>query len=618
MKKNSSGISVKQKPIILAIYIASLISLYFNPSLQDPFNAPKQWILLISSAWLLGHIIVDSKSWAKNKEISRIKNLLIIFIVCLFISALLTDVKYVAFIGETQRKLGFFTYLGLAIYMFVAVIYTNMSIVHKLYITNFVVGLILGTYALIQNNGQDFVDWNNPYNKIIGTLGNPNFASAYMAIIACLCFASLFIKDFNIPFRIANFLLLILLMFDIYSSDSLQGLVAFTVGAGVIIVVLLKNKANSYGWVGLITFIVAGCVSILGMLQIGPLNDLLYKGSVTVRGYYWRAGFEMFLDNPLFGVGVDRYGAYFKEFRNVNYSLTYGFDIMSSNAHNTYIQLFATSGFFVGLLYILINTYIFFCGIVTIIKIRKDLRMIFTGLFSAWLVYLAQTVISIDNIGVTTWGWLLGGIISALSINAPTEIDSQTRSSAIEKNHKIFSNKPVSIQPIYSGAFALVSIVFVSFLYRGEVTPMQAIAFYNSANPPDSSPAHLEMSEKIFNMTLVDPYYKFQAARRIASTGNVDESLSQLKSLNQYDPRNLDYLSSLALLSEAQGDYKFSIVKRNEISRFDPWNARNYLELGKDYKMTGQLAEMENCKRIILEFAPNSIEAKLAVTELVS
>jgi O-antigen ligase len=171
-----------------------------------------------------------------------------------------------------------------------------------------------------------------------------------------------------------------LLIFDIYSSDSRQGLVAFSVGAGTIMIVILKNKSNSFGLTGLILFILLGILSILGMLQIGPLTELLYKGSVTVRGYYWRAGFEMFQNNPLFGVGVDRYGAYFKEYRNTNYSLTYGFDITSSNAHNTFIQFFATSGFLVGILYIMINFYIFICGIRTILKIQSDFKIIFTGL----------------------------------------------------------------------------------------------------------------------------------------------------------------------------------------------------------------------------------------------
>jgi len=618
VKKSNSADGLSQKPIVLAIYIAALITLYFNPSLQDPFNAPKQWILLISSAWLLGHLIVDRKSWAKNREISGIKILLIIFILSLLISAALTDIKYVAFIGETQRKLGFLTYLGLAIYMFIAVVYMRINILDKLYVVNFVNGLLLGTYAIMQNSGNDFVEWNNPYNNILGTLGNPNFASATMAIIACLCFASLFVEKFNILFRIANLLLLAVLMYGIYSSDSRQGLVAFSVGAGAMLVVLLKNKRNSFGLAGLILFISSGILSILGMLQIGPLTDLLYKGSVTVRGYYWRAGFEMFQNNLLFGVGVDRYGSHFKEFRNANYALTYGFEITSSNAHNTFIQLFATSGLIVGLLYILINAYVFFCGIRTILKIRRDLQIIFTGLFSSWLVYIAQTFISIDNIGITIWGWIFGGAIIALSMNAPTNVEGHKNSSTTVINKKILIGKSESLQPILSGGFTLVAIIFVSFLYRGEIMPMQAVNFYNSANPTDSSPSHYTTAQKIFNMILIDPSYKLYAAKQIALTGNKDEAISELKALNKYDPRNLDYLLALSELSENMGDYKFSIVKRNEITKLDPWNAKNYLELGRDYKLVGEFAEMERCKKIILEFASNTSEASIAMTELVS
>ena len=46
--------------------------------------------------------------------------------------------------------------------------------------------------------------------------------------------------------------------------------------------------------------------------------------------------------------------------------------------------------------------------------------------------------------------------------------------------------------------------------------------------------------------------------------------------------------------------------------------AKNYLELGRDYKLIGEFTEMERCKKIILEFAANTPEASIALTELVS
>jgi tetratricopeptide (TPR) repeat protein len=119
-------------------------------------------------------------------------------------------------------------------------------------------------------------------------------------------------------------------------------------------------------------------------------------------------------------------------------------------------------------------------------------------------------------------------------------------------------------------------------------------------------------------MPLIDPNYKLAAAKRIAMTGKTDESLSELKLLSKYDPRNLDYLLALSALNENIGDYRSSILTRNEITKLDPWNAKNYLELGRNYKLIGEFIEMERCKKIILEFAANTPEASIALTELVS
>jgi hypothetical protein len=167
---------------------------------------------------------------------------------------------------------------------------------------------------------------------------------------------------------------------------------------------------------------IAGIFSILGMLQVGPLQDLLYKGSVSVRGYYWRAGIEMFQQNPLMGVGMDRYGAYFKEYREVGYPLAYGFDITSSNAHNTFIQFFATGGFLLGTTYLLLNGFILWRGIAGVRQFTGNNRLLITGLLAAWVAFHSQSLISIDNIGVSIWGWVLGGSIIGLSVSDPESV----------------------------------------------------------------------------------------------------------------------------------------------------------------------------------------------------
>ena len=474
----------------LALLFSCIITLYFNPQLQDPFNAPKQWILLASSAWLLGYLILDRNYLSGNRIIDLAKWLLFLFIAALFVSAVKTNVHYVAFIGETQRKLGFLTYLSLVIFMLTVIVYTNTTSIHKLYYYSFFTGLILGIYSLMQSTGNDFVQWNNPYNKILGTLGNPNFASACMAILATLSFSSVLISSFNKYFRFVSLMLCILLLYNINSSDSRQGLVSFLFGIGAVIVGILYRRKKLLGYLGLGAFLATGILSVMGMLQIGPLTSLLYKGSVTVRGYYWNAGYEMFKNNLFFGVGTDRYGAYFKEYRKVDYPLTYGFDITASNAHNIFIQFFATSGIFVGILFIAINILVFLSGLKILRYAEKENLSIYIGIFGAWLAFVAQSVISIDNIGLTIWGWLFGGIIIAISSKIKvTSDEGDLRTNSLSTN-KVTDRTKQSVQIILSALLTFFAVILISFLYRGEILPMQSYTYYNSTNPPNSSPKH--------------------------------------------------------------------------------------------------------------------------------
>ena len=106
------------------------------------------------------------------------------------------------------------------------------------------------------------------------------------------------------------------------------------------------------------------------MLQFGPLQQYLYKASVSVRGYYWRAGLEMLSSHPFFGIGIDRYGSYFKQYREVDYPLNVGFQLTSSNAHNTFIQFFATGGIFLGITYLALNLFVLYRAIIGIKNLK--------------------------------------------------------------------------------------------------------------------------------------------------------------------------------------------------------------------------------------------------------
>lgn len=600
-----------KNPFTLLLILAAITTLFFNSKLQDPFNSPKQWLLFLTTSWLIGYLLVNRKSSEIGGKLKSLKYLLIALVASLFVSTIFTDVTYTAFFGDTQRRLGFLTYFGFAVVMFSSACFIQASTLHRLYLTNFIMGLLLGSYGILQYAGKDFVPWSNPYNRIIGTLGNPNFASSMMAIVACLSVTTLFIKSYGIIFRFANLILATVLLFAVNASESIQGLVAFCFGTSAVFLILLIRLSKTLGAVGGVTILVIGISAVLGMLQIGPLSNFLYKGSVTVRGFYWRAGFEMFKDNPWTGVGIDRFGAYFKQYKEQQYVLSYGYDISSSSAHNTFIQMFATAGFIVGITFLLLHIYILHCAVRLVANADNDDKIYFSGLLGAWLVYASQMVISIDNIGLTIWGWILGGAIVGLFVKSKSSdhIDHQ--------KNQIASKKTNDFQPLLSGVLTIVTLVLVAILFRGESIAMQARDAYNQNNPPDS-PKLSQIANQAFQTPLIDPLYKLKIAELLAMSGARVEALEVMNQLSAQDPRNQDFLMSRAALTENLGEYASAILIRKELAKYDPLNSKNYLELGRNYKLLGDFGEMTKYREIVIKIDGLGAESKIAQEQLIN
>ncbi len=590
---------------------SALTTLYFNSKIQDPFNSPKMWIILMISAWLVGHIIANNQKSFKTFEVRVFVAFLSFFLLFGFIAALNTDISYTAFFGENQRRNGFLTYLSLVIFMFAASIYLRIGSLKRLNYVAFATGLILATYGLMQISGVDFVKWNNPYNAVISTVGNPNFAAAVMAMMSSIVFGPVLNNSFNFYYRIASFLLTSILLVTIYLSDARQGLIAFAVGLGVYALISLYNIKSRLRHLFLGYSVVVGLLAILGMLQIGPLTSLLYKGSVTVRGYYWRAGIEMFKDQPFFGVGFDRYGAFFKEYREVGYPLNYGFNITSSNAHNVPIQIFATTGLFTGISYLAILGFIAWRGIVAIRGNAGNEKLLIAGVFSAWLAYQAQTIISIDNIGISIWGWVLGGAVVGLSRRGAEATTETSKRSKKNTGSVQFNLRQTFIS---STAIAL-SLVLIVPLYQAEKNMFETRMRFNPESAENKS-ALYEYAMKTLKTKQLEPSYKINIGSYLVASGFVQEGLNVLKEVIVSDPRSLDALTSIAEFNQQLGNLEEVNKYRSQIAIYDQFNAANYLQLGRNYKALGNLTKMNEMRIKILSFAPNTEEAKQAISEL--
>jgi O-antigen ligase len=605
MKKRKLEVN-KPPQVISLLFIGTLsVVLFFNPRLQDPFNAPKMWILMLIAAVFLGYLFFPQRYYQNSKVIRNYQILIISFLFWGFISAIYSDNKLTSILGENGRKNGFVTYVALSIITLVASRYINFNSLPRFNHLFIAVSVILIIYGYMQISGNDFVQWNNPYNSVIGTAGNPNFSSAIYAILCTFICIKAFNSITNFRSFIPSMVISIFLFLSIYNTDSLQGILAFGVGFLSYVCIIALRYKKIYGLILTTSVLILVSLSILGMLQKGPFKYYLYKETVSLRGFYWQAGLDMLKNFPLTGVGLDNYGNYFNYYRSVDYPLRFGFEVTSTNAHNTFIQNFATGGFFYGLLYLIIVFYIAYCAINLLKFVDTNNRGFVLAIFGAWITFQAQSLVSIDNIAIAVVGWVLGGMIVGLS----------ARVSSGNETKKQVTDYKVQ-QMLASNVLVIAVFIFVTFLYRAESSMMSMRGLYNPSVAENNLAMYAE-ANRFLDLPFTDSYYRNQVAIYLGTTGHSEQAFKVLEETLKSNPRSLDTLNSLANLYESAKKFELAIPVRLRLAELNPWNAKNYLQLGKNYLNIGDYDSMDLMLEKISSFAINSEVNKIAKSELV-
>jgi hypothetical protein len=204
---------------------------------------------------------------------------------------------------------------------------------------------------------------------------------------------------------------------------------------------------------------IAGLIVIIGTLNQGPLGDILYKVSVRQRGFYWRAAWEMMTMNPIFGVGIDSFGDWYFPLRSANAAF-YTPLTQSNSAHSIFLDLGSGGGFPLYLINISLAVLTFIVGVKYLMR-NKEFNWAFAAIFGAWIAYEAQSVISINQLGVGVWGWTLMGLIVGMEFNSrskPTEspTNTQNRSRIVRKTkEKSFISSPQTLGAVVGLTFGL-------------------------------------------------------------------------------------------------------------------------------------------------------------------
>lgn len=403
----------------IVVWGAGTTTLLVTPFFSyDPINVPRFNVLLVCG--LMGFfLLLGARKHLFKAKYRGTVGVSILFITWGLVATFASGVNFTeGLFGVTGRQTGLLAYFALIALMISAVIASSEKLNNKLVLTLVGVGILSGLYGALQSFGEDPFDWINPYSPVFGFFGNPNFQASFMGIAAVAAVAMSLESSTKLQNRIGFLLFVALALFNIYESKSQQGYLVFI--AGVVVVGYLyvrgNEKLKKLSTLYVIAAVLGFVAVALDILQKSPWSSILYKESVTFRGDFWRAGWKMTVDNPVFGVGLDGYRDHYRASRDAVTALRPGSDAMNDSAHNVFLDISSGGGFPLVIIYVFLIGLTIYSAI-KVIRRSTGFDVGFAGVLGAWVAYLAQSLISINQLGLTVWGWILMGVIIGYEIN---------------------------------------------------------------------------------------------------------------------------------------------------------------------------------------------------------
>ena len=470
--------------------------------------------------------------------------------------------------GAFGRNTAFVTYVLLVFALLSAAVLRSKKSFSLLIWGLLAAGLVNVIYCLWVILFGDFLSWNNPYGNILGTFGNPNFIGAFLGLFAASLVAFSLTTGVSILYRLAALVVFLVAVYEIIDSNAIQGRVVVAAGLAIVGFYLVRSKFSSaiaqIAYLGLAG--VAGTFALLGALQIGPLTQYIYKTSVSLRGQYWLAGWNMGSDHPFTGVGFDSYGDWFRRARDDQALILPGPNTVTNAAHNVPFDVFAFGGWplFIPYLFILLLT------IIAIVKVTLRTRAydgVFVTLTTAWVCYQLQSIISINQIGLAIWGWLFGGALIAYEVATRPKSDGDGEKVQTDKGQKARVAAKKQAETIFSSTLVAGVGAVIGLLIA--VPPYSGDAKWRSAIGSQS----VEQVEAALVPSYLNPMssYKYASAVQLLESNKLNDlALKYAKIGVEFNPDHFDSWKLLYFVTASSPEDKALALEN--MKRLDPKN----------------------------------------------
>lgn len=396
-----------RRAVLLGLVI--LIPLCVLRTSSDPINVPKLG-LLIAGVSIVGSI--KMAELLQHRDGSGLRLVVVpaaALSLPLAASWIFSPYKGWALWGAYPRMLGLLPYLcvvAFGVLLVDAFRGEPMSIARAIVIA----GGVAGAYAAVQFLGLDPFHWSvkgtGADRLVVSTLGNPNFAGAFFAIVLPVAVA----VCLRYPERRTSSCIatgFVLIGWAVAESQAAWA-------AGIAGLAILAGLASTERWgfarrVGglalvAVTVAVVGSV-VAGMLGIG---EGVIPGTIQRRGEWWRGALAMSAQSPIVGRGPNAFALEHPQYRTLEDARQVGIDI-TDDPHSVPLSFLTSAGVLGAIGYLI--------AIGWVIKTAHDTRtddLLAVAFLGAVSAYFVQSLVSIDTVALRTAGWTaLAGFVAA-------------------------------------------------------------------------------------------------------------------------------------------------------------------------------------------------------------
>ncbi len=400
----------------ITLGIVVVATVFIVPGFLDVTNLPKLLVLVVGAGVIVSLLLREG---APSRELRITYTWLAVFVVALAISAAVDGQHlYRALYGVWGRNDGLLAYASLAVvFAAVATSFPGQAARQVLFALagTGAVEAFLGTAQHLAGTPGY---WAKHYNPVMGSFGNPDFASAFLGVAAVALCAIAIMRDLPNRIRVAGAGFGALAALLTVLSGALQGTLALLVGGAVAVTAWAFNRQapgrlHRLRRLLLMALAVAGAAGLAALFDRGPLAVVMQSANLQDRFYLWRAAGAMFAQHPWSGVGIDSYAEQFRIFRGADVAAGGGIGTTADAAHSVPLNLLAGGGLLVLVPYLCIALLVAWRGLRAIRTTEQPLLL--AALLGAWAAYVASSCFSLDQLGVAVWGWALGGAIVGAS-----------------------------------------------------------------------------------------------------------------------------------------------------------------------------------------------------------